>query len=113
MHSADICCSVMITDLGMVDPKAVLDAAQAVAHFGAGARSGSALRSRATVRVAMVTHCGSRGLGGLLYKQGMEVAKRFRRTLSPATMKQNAGIPADTDEGRDYWEALQVIRRWT
>ena len=70
-------------------------------------------RSRATVRVAMVTHHGSRGPGGLLYKHGMEVAERFRKTLSPATLKQKAWIPADTDEGRDYWDALQVIRRWT
>ena len=38
MHSADICCSVMLTDLGMVDPRAALDAAQAVTHFGAGGR---------------------------------------------------------------------------
>ena len=43
----------------------------------------------------------------------MEVAERFRRALSPETLKQNAWIPADTPEGRDYWEALQVIRRWT
>jgi tRNA-splicing ligase RtcB (3'-phosphate/5'-hydroxy nucleic acid ligase) len=156
MHSADICCSVMITDLGMVDPKAVLDAASAITHFGPGGRAeGQRLavspalmeafranpflngarmlhaaeahmgtqgdgnhflfvgRSRATGRVAMVTHHGSRGPGGLLYKHGMEVAERFRRALSPATLKQNAWIPADSDEGRDYWEALQVIRRWT
>lgn len=156
MHSADICCSVMITDLGMVDPKAALDAAQAITHFGAGGReqgqrftvsldlmdefranpflNGNRMlhaaqahmgtqgdgnhflfigRSRATGRVAMVTHHGSRGPGGLLYKHGMEVAERFRKALSPATLKQNAWIPADTVEGRDYWDALQIIRRWT
>lgn len=38
MHSADICCSVMITDLGHVDPKAALDAASAITHFGPGGR---------------------------------------------------------------------------
>lgn len=156
MHSADICCSVMITDLGQLDPKAALDAAQAITHFGAGGRdqgsrftvsldlmdqfranpflNGNKMlhaaqahmgtqgdgnhflfigRSRATGRVAMVTHHGSRGPGGLLYKHGMEVAERFRRALSPETLKQNAWIPADTDEGRDYWDALQIIRRWT
>ncbi|MDR0809333.1 MAG: RtcB family protein [Gemmobacter sp.] len=156
MHSADICCSVMITDLGHVDPKAALDAAQAITHFGPGGReqgqrfsvspdlmdyfranpflNGNRMlhaaqahmgtqgdgnhflfigRSRASGRMAMVTHHGSRGPGGLLYKHGMEVAERFRTQLSPATLKQNAWIPADTDEGRDYWEALQIIRRWT
>jgi tRNA-splicing ligase RtcB len=38
MHSADICCSVMLTNLGRQDPKAVLDAAQALTHFGPGGR---------------------------------------------------------------------------
>lgn len=38
MHSADICCSVMMTSFGNVDPKKVLDAAQAITHFGGGGR---------------------------------------------------------------------------
>lgn len=38
MHSADICCSVMLTDFGKADPKAVLDAAHSVTHFGPGGR---------------------------------------------------------------------------
>ncbi|AAV93486.1 RtcB family protein [Ruegeria pomeroyi] len=156
MHSADICCSVMITDLGHADPKTVLDAAQSVTHFGPGGRpqgnrftvsldlldafranaflsNPKALRmaqehlgtqgdgnhflfvgrSRKTGRTAIVTHHGSRGPGAVLYKLGMEVAERFRRELSPGTAKQNAWIPADTDEGRDYWAALQLIRKWT
>ena len=156
MHSADICCSVMITDLGHVDPAAVLDAAQSVTHFGPGGRrQGTRFtvslklldafranrflsapkilelaqshmgtqgdgnhflfvgRSRATGRTAIVTHHGSRGPGALLYKAGMETAERFRRALSPETLKQNAWIPADTEEGEAYWEALQLIRRWT
>lgn len=156
MHSADICCSVMLTDLGHVDPGAALDAAQAVTHFGPGGRdagdrfavapdlmdrfranpflSDSKMlhaaqahmgtqgdgnhflfigRSRATGRVAMVTHHGSRGPGGLLYKAGMAAAERFRKALSPQTLKQNAWIPADTAEGHDYWQALQALRCWT
>ncbi|WP_282182971.1 RtcB family protein [Aliiroseovarius marinus] len=156
MHSADICCSVMITDLGNADPKAVLDAAQSVTHFGPGGRpqgkrfttslklldafrenpflnSPKILRmaqehmgtqgdgnhflfvgrSRKTGRTAIVTHHGSRGPGAVLYKHGMHVAEKFRKELSPQTAKQNAWIPADTEEGRDYWEALQLIRKWT
>lgn len=156
MHSADICCSVMITDLGDADPKAVLDAAQSVTHFGPGGRpqgrrftvsmdlidafranpflqGAKALRmaqehmgtqgdgnhflfvgrSRRTGRTAIVTHHGSRGPGAVLYKLGMEVAERFRKQQSPRTAKQNAWIPADTEEGRDYWAALQLIRKWT
>ena len=38
MHSADICCSVMMTSFGHVDPKKVLDAAHKVTHFGGGGR---------------------------------------------------------------------------
>jgi tRNA-splicing ligase RtcB (3'-phosphate/5'-hydroxy nucleic acid ligase) len=39
MHSADICCSVMLTDFGKTNPKDVLDAAHAITHFGGGGRS--------------------------------------------------------------------------
>ena len=156
MHSADICCSVMMTDLGHADPKTVLDAAQSVTHFGPGGRpqgkrftvslnlidafrenpfldnpkslrmaqehmgtqgDGNHFlfvgRSRKTGRTAMITHHGSRGPGAVLYKNGMITAEKFRRQLSPETQKQNAWIPADTEEGRDYWEALQLIRKWT
>lgn len=42
MHSADICCSVAITLLGEADPKAVLDAASEVTHFGGGGRAENA-----------------------------------------------------------------------
>nr|HRK58964.1 RtcB family protein [Candidatus Kapabacteria bacterium] len=38
MHSADICCSVMMTNMGHISPKRVLDAAHAVTHFGGGGR---------------------------------------------------------------------------
>ncbi len=156
MHSADICCSVMMTDLGDADPKTVLDAAQSVTHFGPGGRRNGARfttslklldafrenpflnhpkimrmaqehmgtqgdgnhflfvgRSRNTGRVAMVTHHGSRGPGAVLYKLGMDVAQKFRKQISPETLKQNAWIPADSAEGIAYWEALQLIRKWT
>lgn len=38
MHSADICCSLMLTNLGAADPKTVLDTAQGITHFGPGGR---------------------------------------------------------------------------
>ncbi|HNE84506.1 MAG TPA: RtcB family protein, partial [bacterium] len=38
MHSADICCSVMMTGFGKIAPKSVLDAAHAITHFGPGGR---------------------------------------------------------------------------
>jgi RNA-splicing ligase RtcB len=39
MHSADICCSVMLTDFGYIDPKEVLDKAHSITHFGFGGRA--------------------------------------------------------------------------
>jgi len=38
MHSADVCCSVMMTNFGDAEPKAILDAANAITHFGPGGR---------------------------------------------------------------------------
>ncbi len=156
MHSADICCSVMMTEFEEADPKTVLDAAHEVTHFGAGGRANGKrftmsmglydqfrenrflsnpkiLRaaqehlgtqgdgnhflfvgvSRKTGRTAMVTHHGSRGPGALLYRIGMSIAEKYRRKLSPKTLKQNAWIPAESEEGIAYWEALQLIRKWT
>ncbi|WKN29952.1 RtcB family protein [Porifericola rhodea] len=156
MHSADICCSVMLTDVGMIDPKKVLDQAQQVTHFGFGGRSydkqfllptrlknsfkdnpllnkekmlemaqshlgtqgdGNHFlfvgKSAKTGHTMMVTHHGSRGVGAMLYSQGMKIAENFRKQISPETLKQNAWIPFDTEEGKQYWQALQTIRAWT
>lgn len=156
MHSADICCSLMLTEFADADPATILDAVHGVTHFGPGGRpegqwhdlptdleeafrandflrSDRTLRaarthlgtqgdgnhfafvgrSAATGRVCLVTHHGSRGPGAALYEAGMRVAERFRQRLSPETLPVNGWIPADSPEGVAYWEALQVIRRWT
>ncbi|MDF3026928.1 MAG: hypothetical protein K0S23_1235 [Fluviicola sp.] len=156
MHSADICCSVMLTDFGKADPKTILDAAHACTHFGPGGRprgkqfalpaeliaqfeSNPFLKSvrmlslaqehlgtqgdgnhflyvgklKSTGNTVVVTHHGSRAPGAKLYEQGMHVAEKFRKDLSPETMKQNAWIPFETEEGQNYWNALQIIREWT
>lgn len=156
MHSADICCSVMLTDFGSVAPKDILDAAHQVTHFGPGGRSRDeqflfpkdllsemeanyflnnqksiqSARShlgtqgdgnhfvfvgvsKQTGRTMMVTHHGSRGLGAHLFKQGMQTAARFQKILSPETPAVNAWIPFDTQEGQAYWQALQIVRKWT
>ena len=70
-------------------------------------------RSEATGKTLLVSHFGSRGPGVILYKAGMAVAKEFRDVISPETPNVNAWIPTDTDEGREYWAALQIIRKWT
>ncbi|MEM6319110.1 MAG: RtcB family protein [Bacteroidota bacterium] len=154
MHSADICCSVMMTNLGYIDPKSVLDKAQSVTHFGGGGRKkrfrlpkeltgrikdnyylntekswqlarghlgtqgdGNHFlfvgRSDKTGETIMVTHHGSRGFGANLYTTGMKIAEYFRREISPKTLAKNAWIPYDSEEGKTYWEALQIVRAWT
>ena len=156
MHSADICCSVMLSNFGDADPKTVLDAIHNVTHFGPGGRSNGKRftmslklldafrenmflnnpkiirsaqeqmgtqgdgnhfafvgKSRNTGDTCLVTHHGSRGPGAHLYKLGMNVAEKFRKGLSPQTLKTNAWIPFDTEEGAAYWEALQLMRKWT
>ncbi|MHA3915752.1 RtcB family protein [Halovulum sp. GXIMD14793] len=156
MHSADICCSVMLTEFVDADPKTVLDAVHKATHFGPGGRengqrytlppdiyeAAKANRflqdpkikaslhthlgtqgdgnhfafvgtSKATGATCLVTHHGSRGPGAGLYKAGMKVAEAYRCLHSPATLKQNAWLPADSEDGTAYWEALQIIRDWT
>jgi tRNA-splicing ligase RtcB len=70
-------------------------------------------RKQSNGELTFVTHHGSRNPGAQLYKAGMKIAEEFRREISPDTLKQNAWIPFDTDEGREYWDALQIIREWT
>ena len=70
-------------------------------------------RKESNKDLTFVTHHGSRKPGAMLYKAGMKIAETYRQKLSPATLKQNAWIPYDTDDGEQYWAALQVIREWT
>jgi tRNA-splicing ligase RtcB (3'-phosphate/5'-hydroxy nucleic acid ligase) len=155
-HSSDICCSVAITVFKRShDPKQLLDAVQAVTHFGPGgregmqvARSSDALRAlvsgfgdnrflkglegfaqgqfatqgdgnhfvghlKSTGQPALVTHHGSRGFGAQLYKRGMLAARKHTAIHAPKIPWHNAWIRASSDEGRAYWDALQVAREWT
>jgi tRNA-splicing ligase RtcB (3'-phosphate/5'-hydroxy nucleic acid ligase) len=88
----------------------------AIAHFGTQGDGNHFFyvgRLASSGDIALVTHHGSRKPGALLYKLGMEIAERWRRDLSPETPPHNAWIPSETDDGRDYWDALQIIRTWT
>lgn len=68
---------------------------------------------KSTGETALVTHHGSRGPGAALYKAGMVTAEHHRSSLSPETPKGSAWIPSETRAGEAYWEALQVIGKWT
>lgn len=67
-----------------------------------------------TKNPCIVTHHGSRGFGAKVFKAGLKEAQEFAKQIGPQDMpKQYAWIPMETQEGRDYWEALQIVREWT
>lgn len=66
-----------------------------------------------TGQLVIVTHHGSRSLGGLLYKYGMAAAKKHTNIVSPRTPDHQAWLEFDRPDGQAYWDALQVIRLWT
>lgn len=70
-------------------------------------------RDKVSGKVCLVTHHGSRGFGAKVYKTGMQVAEAFRKELAPTCLKSNPWIPFNTVEGKEYWDALQVVRLWT
>jgi RNA-splicing ligase RtcB len=70
-------------------------------------------RVKSSGAVALVTHHGSRKPGAMLYKNGMFKADATRRAVAPEAPPHNAWIVADSQEGADYWSALQTIRAWT
>ncbi len=89
---------------------------KAIEHFGTQG-DGNHFAYVGTIRssgeTALVTHHGSRAPGAVLYSKGMKAADRIRKQISPETLRQNSWIPADSREGDQYWDALQVIRSWT
>jgi RNA-splicing ligase RtcB len=66
-----------------------------------------------TGQPAIVTHHGSRGVGALIYKRGLALAKKHTAIVSPRTPEGAAWLDADSDVGRAYWDALQLARQWT
>ncbi|GGA94979.1 RNA-splicing ligase RtcB [Brucella endophytica] len=88
----------------------------AIEHFatqGDGNHFAYVGQMKSSGETALVTHHGSRGPGARLYERGMRVANRFREMLSPGTLTHNAWIPAESEEGETYWDALQIVRQWT
>lgn len=61
----------------------------------------------------LVTHHGSRGLGAQLYKKGLKEAEKQTNSLCKNVPNTAAFIDYNTQEGKDYWDALQYIKDWT
>lgn len=88
----------------------------AIGHFGSqgdGNHFAYVGTVRSTGKPALVTHHGSRGFGAQLYKRGMERARKHTAVVAPRVPQHNAWIDATSDDGRAYWDALQVAREWT
>lgn len=66
-----------------------------------------------TGQLALVTHHGSRSLGGLLYKFGMAAAKKHTAIVAPRIPEHQAWLDIEHETGREYWDALQTVRLWT
>lgn len=75
MHSADICCSVMLTNLGNVNPSSVLDISEMITHFGYGGRKQG---SRVTVSYDLLKEF--EGNKFLCSKQIMQAAQEHMGT---------------------------------
>ncbi len=61
----------------------------------------------------LVTHHGSRALGADLYTRGQKAAHAWCRENTKDIPDAAVWLPGDSAEGRDYWDALQYISRWT
>ena len=61
----------------------------------------------------LVTHHGSRGLGAHVYKRGQKVAIRETERVAEGIPKTAAWLDYDTEAGKEYWDALQYVARWT
>jgi len=88
----------------------------AKAHFatqGDGNHFAFVGQSRSTGETILVTHHGSRGPGAALYKTGIRLAEKHTTAVASGIHKANVWIPADSDDGEAYWQALQAIRLWT
>jgi RNA-splicing ligase RtcB len=61
----------------------------------------------------LVTHHGSRGLGAQVYKRGIKAAEKHTNAVAENIPKHGHWLDYNTDEGQDYWDALQYVSRWT
>jgi tRNA-splicing ligase RtcB len=61
----------------------------------------------------LVTHHGSRGLGAHVFKRGQIAAEKHVARVAERIPDAAAWLAFDSDAGREYWEALQYVSRWT
>lgn len=62
--------------------------------------------------LALLSHSGSRGTGGEVAKYYSALARRLRPEL-PRHLAHLAWLDLHTDEGREYWAAMQLMGRYS
>lgn len=68
-------------------------------------------RSEKTGKAHIVTHHGSRGFGASVYKRALNESKKYCKKICIET--KHPWLDFNTDIGKEYWGALQIIKRWT
>lgn len=61
----------------------------------------------------IVTHHGSRGLGAQLYKRGLKTAVAHTNKVADNIPPSAAWLDASSEDGKEYWSALQYVGEWT
>lgn len=61
----------------------------------------------------LVTHHGSRGLGARVFQRGLEAAVAATKQIARGIPEAAAWLDVNAPQGRDYWQALQYVARWT
>ena len=66
------------------------------------------LKLKAGVYIALLSHSGSRGAGSAVADYYSEVARSFHPEL-PDELRHLAWLDLDTKEGKEYWNAMQLM----
>jgi tRNA-splicing ligase RtcB len=61
--------------------------------------------------LALLSHSGSRGVGNAVATHYSTLAQRIRRNL-PHELRHLAWLDLETEDGREYWEAMELMGRY-
>ena len=61
--------------------------------------------------LALLSHSGSRGVGNAVATHYSKLAQRLRRNL-PHELRHLAWLDLETEDGREYWEAMELMGRY-
>jgi tRNA-splicing ligase RtcB len=79
---------------------------------GEGRDEGAAQILPAGTYVALLSHSGSRGTGAAVCDHYSKLAFGRCRPHLPGELLRLAWLPLDSDEGREYWNAMQLMGRY-